>query len=66
MAAEYVLVCDEASYDASTGTCSAAYYEPAPAALPALSYDEAQAIGGKLVLVIVVAWCFRKARKVAV
>jgi hypothetical protein len=64
MAAEYVLACDTANFDAATQTCSAPYYELAPSGLPALTTAEAQAIGGKMALVLALAWCFRRLRKV--
>lgn len=37
----YVLVCNEADYNASTGTCSAPYYAPQPSLLPDLSIADA-------------------------
>lgn len=66
MAAEYVLSCDEADFDPVAGTCAAAHYELAATGLPALSVADAQAIGAPMAAVIVLAWCFRKVRRVAV
>jgi hypothetical protein len=66
MAAEYVLACDSADFDTATRTCSAPHYELAPMGWPALSAADAQVLGSKIVLVLVLAWCFRRLRNVSV
>lgn len=66
MAAEYVLACNEADFSADTGTCSAAYYIPAPVGWPALSYADAGLLGSKIVMLFALAWCLRKLRQIQV
>lgn len=60
---ELVQVCLESDYDAATATCASPYYAPHGGGWPALSLDDAQAIGAACALLWAVAWIFRRLKK---
>jgi len=61
--AVYVQACQEANYDAVTGTCTAPYYTELPSAIPTLTIEDAQAIGLSMAMLLATAWCFRRVGK---
>lgn len=55
--------CLDRDFDASTGTCAQEIWVPQMPSLPALSIEEAQAIGLACALLWGSAWVFRRIRK---
>ena len=58
-----MLVCDEANYDASTGTCSAPYYAPQPSLLPDLSIPDSMTIAVAILALWAVGFGIRAIRR---
>lgn len=61
--AHVVRGCLESDFDALTGTCAAEMWIPQQTSLPALTVEEAQAIGIAFALLWAVAFVFRRLRK---
>lgn len=61
--AVYVLVCDEANYTASTGTCSAPYYAPQPSLLPDLSIADSITISVAVIALWAIGFGIRSIRR---
>lgn len=59
----YVLVCDEANFDATTGTCSAPYYAPQPQLLPELSISDAVTISVAIIALWAVGFGIKAIRR---
>ena len=57
-----VVTCKVADYNAATGVCAAPFYSAPQSSIPALSIDDANAIGGAMALLIGSAWLFKKLR----
>ncbi len=59
----YVLVCNEADYQASTGTCAAPYYAPQPSLLPELSISDAMTISVAIIALWAVGFGIKAIRR---
>jgi len=59
----YVLVCNEADYNASTGTCAAPYYAPQPSLLPDLSIPDAITISVAIIALWAVGFGIKAMRR---
>ena len=59
----YVLVCDEANYDAQAGTCSAPYYAPQPSLLPPLTISDGITISIAIIALWAVGFGIRSIRR---
>lgn len=59
----YVLVCDEASFDPTTGTCSAPYYAPQPSIVPDLSITDALTISVAIIALWAVGFGIKAIRR---